>query len=544
MLQSAIVESKDSGADIIPRNLMRVLAAALALRLVLLAFVVRFPGVADPNHYYNLGARLAEGHGYTIPYIWQYNDVYAAVEHPDDYWMPVTAGLAAGGMSLFGVGLPGALAAFILLGVLLPLVTYAAARQFGLAEGTAVGMAAAAAFLPEFVLNSVRTDTTIPNAVALGAAVIAFTHGMRTGQRWPFWCSGAAVGIAYLIRSESALILPALAASVIVYTVLDRTSVRWRVVIPGLLGAGVIALIIALPWVVRTLALNGTFSTPTTGNMFFLTDYRDHYRFDTRLTLDSYLAAQTPAQIIGKRVFEIAATGKLVITTFDALLLPLVGGAALLVAGLWRKDRDAQRWQAIAPALIVLAGFTVFYTILVPFKSQGGSMKKALLSVVPLLIPLAGYALERAIPDARLRAGALIAAAALLALNGVELTRQDNAASAAYLADIETMAAAARALPDQTGDGALVFMTQDPFILGYAGLSSVVYPHPDRATVIAVAARYGVDYLLMPSDRPELDRLIDDPALDPRFVPAADVPGTAFTFWRIRPSNTAAAGIR
>ena len=63
---------------------------ALIFRLILLAFV-EHPGVGDPNHYYNLGRLLAQGKGYTIDYIWEYNNPPDNLVHAEDYWMPLTA---------------------------------------------------------------------------------------------------------------------------------------------------------------------------------------------------------------------------------------------------------------------------------------------------------------------------------------------------------------------------------------------------------------------------------------------------------------------
>ncbi len=79
-------------------KLLLICLCALVFRLVLLQFV-HFPGIADPNHYYNLGVRLVEGHGFTIDYICQYNDNYPTIEHADDYWMPLTGVLPAATMA-------------------------------------------------------------------------------------------------------------------------------------------------------------------------------------------------------------------------------------------------------------------------------------------------------------------------------------------------------------------------------------------------------------------------------------------------------------
>jgi hypothetical protein len=510
------------------RHLIVICVLALAVRVALLALFVRFPGIADPNHYYNLGVRLVQGDGYTIPYIWQYNDDYADVVHPDDYWMPVTALIAAGGMRVFGISTTGALIPFIVLGSLLPLIGFAAARQFGLRDATCLWVGAAAALIPELVLNSVRTDTTIPNALCIGLGVIAFTHGVRTGRLFAFAAAGIGVGLAYNIRSESLLFALALVFTLASYALWSRHETAWRRVLIGTaLMLGMTAAC-ALPWTLRNVALNGTFSTPTTSNMFFLTDYRDHYVFERALTLQTYLDAWTPGQIIGKRLFELAATAKLMVTTLDALPLLVIGGGLLVVAA-----RDTRRGSALAPVVLALIGFIVFYPILVPFKSQGGSMKKAYLSLIPLLIPVAGYALERAITDARIRAGAMSLVVLLLGANAFELVRQDATFTATYRAQITAMSQIARTLPDVTGDGRVIFMTQDPFMLGYEGLSSVMYPFPDRAAVDAVIARYGVDYLLMPPDRPALDAIYERESDDMRLTFVAGVPRTDYEFWRV-----------
>lgn len=61
-------------------------------------------------------------------------------------------------------------------------------------------------------------------------------------------------------------------------------------------------------------------------------------------------------------------------------------------------------------------------------------------------------------------------------------------------------------------------------MLRFFGIQSVVIPMEDRNTVLEVAQRYGVDYLMMPPARPSLDPLFDGTETDPRFVPLVDLP--------------------
>ncbi|HEX2906333.1 MAG TPA: hypothetical protein VHO69_05690, partial [Phototrophicaceae bacterium] len=201
----------------------------------------------------------------------------------------------------------------------------------------------------------------------------------------------------------------------------------------------------------------------------------------------------------------------------------VAGGLMLLFAA---RGRERERLLALAPTLILLGGALVFYAVFVPLKSQGGSFKKAYLTLIPLLLPLAAYALERAVPDARLRLGTMALALILLTANSVELVRADARFAAAYLDGMRQVAITAQALPDTNNDGEIILMAQDPFMLRFLGIRSVMLPMENRATILEVAQRYNVDYLMMPPDRPALDALYTGAETDARFLPAAKVAGT------------------
>jgi hypothetical protein len=504
-------------------KLLLICAGALALRLLVLLLFVRFPGIADPNHYYNMGVRLVEGHGFTIDYIWQYNVPPDSIIHPEEHWMPLTAVLAALPMALLGIGVQQAILPFILLGSLMPVLSFWMARQLDLSERGCFFAAASAAVLPEFVLYSIRTETTIPFALFVGLSILLFTEGLRRGRARAFIGSGIATGLAYLTRNDAILILPMLVVTIIIYALSRRTfHLRYAWLLP------IAAIIVALPWLTRNWQEFGTFSSPETDDMFFFTDHSDHYAYGRHFTLETMLARQTPEQIIGKRLFEMAASARMMIETLDALAIPLIGGLLLLI-----NARDREKLLSISPALILIVGGYIAYTVFIPYKAQAGSFKKFYISVLPLLLPLAAYALERAIPDRRIQLGTMILLIGLLGANAVYLVRTDAQAAATYLARVEQMAAEARILPDTNGDGEIILMAQDPYILRYAGLRSVMFPFEDRETIIEVAERYGVDYLLMPAARPALDPLYLHQESDPRFIPVEDVVGTEFVFYRI-----------
>ncbi len=505
-------------------KLLLICVGALLFRLLLLQFV-SFPGVADPNHYYNMGVRLVEGHGFTIDYIWQYSLPPQSIVHPEEHWMPLTAVLAAAPMALWGESVRVALLPFILLGALLPALSYWAARQLDVSDAAALFSAAALAVLPEFALYSVRTDTVVPCALFECLSILLLVRGLRRGGWLAFVASGAAAGLAYLTRNDGVLLLPMLAVTLIAYALWNKERFHARAALLMPLAA----LIVVTPWLIRNLNAIGMLGSPETSSMFFFTDHSDHYAFGRRFTLATMLAAQTPAQIVGKRLFELAAAVKVMIASFDGFLSVAVGGGLILLLA----ARDRRRLLALAPVLILLLGLLVAYPVLIPYKAQAGSFKKAYMSILPLLLPLGAYALDRAISDRRIRLGAMILVVALLAADAFDAVRLDAQSADSYLASIETMAAQAHMLPDTNGDGKIILMTQDPYILRYVGLQSVMFPSEDRNTTITITRRYGVDYLLMPANRPPLDALLDGSAVDPRFVPVKAVPGTPYVFYAV-----------
>jgi hypothetical protein len=118
--------------------------------------------------------------------------------------------------------------------------------------------------------------------------------------------------------------------------------------------------------------------------------------------------------------------------------------------------------------------------------------------------------------------------------NAVDLVRLDAAANTAYLDYMAKMQTVERTLPDTNGDGEIILMVQDPYIARYLGIRSIMFPNEDRNTVIQIARRYGVDYLLMPPNRPALDPLLNGDMVDPRFAPVASVTGTNLVFYALK----------
>ena len=89
------------------------------------------PGYMDADYYFAGGIQLAEGRGFTEPYLWNYLDDPAGLPHPSHtYWMPLASIVSALGMWIVGQSTYAAgRLPFILLSGCVPVMTAALAYQ-------------------------------------------------------------------------------------------------------------------------------------------------------------------------------------------------------------------------------------------------------------------------------------------------------------------------------------------------------------------------------------------------------------------------------
>jgi len=91
-----------------------------------------FPGYLDADYYFGGGIQLAQGKGFTEPYVWNYLDNPQSLPHPSHgYWMPLASIIAATGMIVlhqtsYAAGRLG----FLIFAMLVPVITAALAYNF------------------------------------------------------------------------------------------------------------------------------------------------------------------------------------------------------------------------------------------------------------------------------------------------------------------------------------------------------------------------------------------------------------------------------
>ena len=521
-------------------GLAAVLFGALALRLVLTAFAPS-PGIADPSYYFDLAENIARGRGLTDDLIWQFHRPPADVTHPADYYPPLTALLCAGAMHLGGVSLPTALAPFALLGALaLPLLAYLIGGAVGLGTGSRLFATAVVATLPELVLNSVRTDTTVVFAVLVGLSLLWLGDWLAApaGPRPTpvLAAAGAAAGFAYLTRLD-ALVLPV--SFLVTFVAISRAqSVGVRV--RHLLCFAAPMLAVTAPWLVRNWLVLGTAFPVELGRTMFVTSVLDLFSYGGTFTLSSYLA-WGPRNILGKIAFEALGNVKMAIVLLAAFAPAALAAAPLLAS---RPPAERRRLLVLAPAGVFFIGVFAYYTVFAPFLSQSVSFKKAAIAVLPFVVVAGVRALESVVQSPRARFALGASVVAIVLFQALDLVRSDFRRVAAYEAMLAPTRAAVSALGDANGDGRTVVMTQDPFAWASHGVPAVMLPNDDRNTIFAVAARYAVDYLVFPADRQALDPVQLGEEDDPRLRLAWEHRPTGMALYRPLPRPTPAFATR
>lgn len=497
-------------------RLLAIVAAAFLFRVALLS-LVHNPGLHDPIHYFNLGRRLAEGQGFTIDYVWHYSRFPPQISHGIDHWMPLAGVAAAVGIALGGASPVAAAAAFVLVGALVPLLTYVAAKQLALSDETALIAALLAAFIPDLVSSSLRTDTTALNVVFICGALLALNAGFRHGRHGNFILCGALAGLAYLTRNDALLFFPLLIAAAGLQL---RIGVRrWSI----LTAAAAICLTVAVflgviaPWLWRNYQETGLLGTAETGRMFFMVEQADHYAYGTAITLESMLQQRSIGELLYFRLFQFAAAIKQIVVSlaFPLNILILAGAIRLM------RKRLPARLLTLAPSALWLLGILLAYPLLLPLKSQAGSFEKAFLTIAPLLIPLAAVPLDRSFHRSIWRWGFVGIAVSWLALNSVLQVKRETEFADTYYGSIQVLVDELASLPDVTGDGETRIMSQDPYVMSYFGYASVMTPLAAREGVLELGRHFHIDYLMMPASRPALDALYLSEEADRRFVLAA-----------------------
>ncbi len=482
-----------------------VLLGALGLGMSLLvARFQEFPGYMDADYYFAGGVQLANGKGFTEPYVWNYLDDPAALPHAShSYWMPLSSILSAFGMMLTGrLDYSSGRLAFIALAAIVPVVTTRLAFTFtkkalpAFVSGLlAVFSIYYAPFLPvpdnygiylvlgaAFML-AVRWDRTLGN-LALGLIAGIMTLARSDGMLWLL------LGVAASATQSTMGLSSKGPMSTSASLARSRRSTWVRV------GAVVVGFVLVVaPWLIRNIEVYGAARAPGADRLLWLTKYDEIFAFPSEmLTPERWLRQGIPA---------------LVAARFSALRWNLLntvaaqGGVFLvpfILMGVWLNRLDLRVRLAVSG----WAALLVLMTLALPAVGARGGWFHSGAGFQALWWCLAPLGLERIVALARSRglfsprapmifgtAMVCVAAAMTAYILWIRVLHGWGEGEDTY-PRVDRRLVAAGAIPED-----VVMVRNPPGYYLMTGRSAIVVPYGDASAMLQAAKRFGADFLVI-----------------------------------------------
>lgn len=459
------------------------------------------PGYMDADYYFAGGLQLAEGRGFTEPYLWNYLDHPTGLPHPSHtYWMPLASIVSAFGMWLTRQSTyPAGRLPFILLSACVPLLTGALA--FRVTRQTR--LAVSSGLLSIFSLYYAPFMPVPDNYALFMCFGAAFLILVPLRQKWIPVTLGAIAGLMTLARSDGLLWL-GLAGLTVMWKSAQKhdgrrnTFKEWlALIVPG--GLLVIAgyLLTMGWWHVRNMSLFGSILTPGGGRLLWLQNYNQTFIYPPEnLTRTSFLQAGWEAALQNR----LRALSSNLSNAFGAqggiFLFPLI------VAGLWRLRHDLRTKIAVTGWLILFAVMTMIF----PFAGSRGSFFHAGAAFQPYWWVAAPIGMDVVLEWARKRGQfadekAPVFLQGLLILLAVFMTAylvNFRVITSGWAKDDVIYPSVEKMLVDNGITPKDVVIVRNP--PGYyitTGRSAISLPFGDEATVVTVAKTYGAYFLVL-----------------------------------------------
>lgn len=449
------------------------------------------PGYMDADYYFAGGLQLADGRGFTEPYLWNYLDDPSGLPHPSHaYWMPLTSLLAAAGMLLVGSKTwSAARLGFLLLAGALPPLTGRLSYSLTGRRSHAL-LAGVLAVFPAFYWPYLTVTDTFGPYLFLGGCFFLIAGSSRLGFFDRAGLLGLIAGLMHLTRADGLLWL-AVGGLAVIFFMPDAP--RWgRIGGLFLCLAGYLA--VMLPWFVRNQVTFGVPLAPGGNRMFWLTAYDQVFAYPAdQLTLRAWLASGWGA-IAEARLWALGMNASTALAVQGEIFL-----APLILVGAWALRRDLR----VRLALLAWGLTFLMMTLAFPFAGARGGFFHSGAALQPVWWALTPVGLARAVAWAR----------------GWRKWKQDGRAEkvfASLLLGLVVLLSVAAAWPrvaagawerehllyrrvgERLAAGEAVVMVANP--PGYylaTGSPAIVLPNGDLAAALAVAERYGADYLVL-----------------------------------------------
>jgi hypothetical protein len=519
-------------------------AALFFIGLVVPFAVSRFqtlPGYMDADYYFAGGIQLAEGRGFTEPYLWNYLDDPVSLPHPSHtYWMPLASIVSALGMWLTGQATYAAgRLPFLLLSACVPALT--AALAFSVSRQ--VRLAIISGLLSAFSLYY-APFMPVPDNYALYmllGAVFLLLAPRR--ERWIPVPLGALAGLMTLARSDGLLWL-GLAGLTIMWNSHQRSdgmSIALRQWLRRIIPAGFLVLLGYLLtmgwWHIRNLDLFGSLLTPGGGRLLWLQNYNQTFIHPPEnLTRESFLQAGWDLALQNRlRAFAsnfsnaFAAQGGIFLFPF-------------ILIGLWQLRHELRTKIAVTGWLILFAVMTMIF----PFAGSRGSFFHAGAAFQPYWWIAAPIGLDSVIAWVRHRGqftdkyapvflqGILVLLSILMT---VYLVNFRVVADGWARDDLIYPAVEEALLENGIAPGDVVIVRNPPGYFITSERPSIALPFGNESTILEVAEKFGARYLILEKGGTfeTIQELYDQPQSNPSFVYLGEI--NEAKLYRIEPAH-------
>ncbi len=484
------------------------------------------PGYMDADYYFVTGLQLAEGKGFTEPFLWNYLDDPAGLPHPSHaYWMPLASVVTALGLRLApGFEFASAQWVFILLSAFIPPLTSSLA--FALTSRRDLSLIAAfLALFSGYYAPFLTTTDTFTIYMLLGGS---FMLAIKIERVWlRAVVLGLLAALMHLSRADGALWL-VIAAGNLFVTVYSKKNLSSSFFHLLLLVIAYLAL--ALPWFLRNLDAFNAILAPGGDKMLWLMRYNQIFAYpaDT-LTVDAWLASGWLA-ILSARLW--------------ALMLNLgtvlgVQGGVLLLPFILLGIRHLRKNEVVRVGLLAWAITFLIMTFIFPFAGARGSFFHSGAALQPLWWALAPLGLEEAVnwaarhrnwrtKDAhRVFHTGLIATSLLV--TGILLWGRLISPAAGQVSggDVMRYASIEEVILAQDDADSAVIVSNPPGYFLASKRSALALPDGNLETIFKITKRYGARYLILEPDAVTtgLMPVFDDPEHQSGLVFLAEVEG-------------------
>ncbi len=471
------------------RNYLLLALLGLALPFGIAQFQ-HFPGYLDSDYYFSGGVQLAQGKGFTEPYLWNYLDDPMGLPHPSHtYWMPLSSIIAAFGMWVTGqTNYAAGRIGFLILAALMPAVTAALAYRFTRRKDLALTSGLLAVFSIYYAPFMAVPDNYGPYLVLGGLYFLT----LSSRSTYSYFALGLLAGLLTLSRSDGLLWLGLTFLIILFRFISDRKA-----------GAASINLFLALcgfslimgPWFWRTYSIYGTPLAPGGRYLLWLKNYDETFIYPAdQLTMQTWLAQ-------GWRKIFSSYLGALRFNLLNAFAAQ--GGIFLfpfILIGIWQNRKDERIRVAGFAWLILLFVMTVIF----PFAGARGGFFHSGAALQPLWWTLAPLGLEVVVAAARKRDMFTPDAFKVfrVALVGIAVLMTGLIFYLRVLSgwgEGEQFYPSVESFLQQSGiqPGDVVMVRNPPGYYLMTGRSAIVVPYGDESSMLAVAERYHAKYVII-----------------------------------------------